>query len=84
MTSREPPALYAWDGYVVGRGGTSMVDLLVAIGIILVMALGFYFTRSAAGPPPLSAEGRAVDAESRAGPLGEPIPQAGDEAERPE
>jgi hypothetical protein len=59
-----------------------MVDLLIAIGIVVALVVGFYLTRGAAGPPPLSGEGRAVDTASRAGPLGEPIPRAGDEADR--
>jgi hypothetical protein len=59
-----------------------MLDLLIVIGIVAALALGFYLTRGAGGPPPLSGEGMAVDTASRAGPLGDPIPQAGDEADR--
>jgi hypothetical protein len=51
-----------------------MVAVLVIVGIVVVLGLGFYLTRGARGPGTLDAEGRAVDAESRAGPLGEPMP----------
>jgi hypothetical protein len=53
-----------------------MVPMLVVLGVVVVLALGFYWTRGAAGPPALESEGRLVDAESSVGPLGEPMPWA--------
>jgi len=55
-----------------------MVAVLVVVGVVVVLGLGFYFTRGAGGPPPLDGEGRLIDAESRAGPLGKPMPWAED------
>jgi hypothetical protein len=61
-----------------------MVGILVVVGVVVVLALGFYFTRGTGGPPPLSAEGRSIDAELSAGPLGEPMPWAEEASDQQE
>jgi hypothetical protein len=50
-----------------------VVGAIVLIGIILVVAAGFWLTRGAGGPPPLDAEGRNVDTTAHISPLGEPM-----------
>ena len=57
-----------------------MVAILVVVGVVVLLALGFYWTRGAAGPAPFDAEGRVVDVESRASPLGDPISAADEDA----
>lgn len=51
-----------------------MIAVLVVVAVVVVLGLGFYFTRGARGPAPFDAEGRMVDSSSHAGPLGKPMP----------
>jgi hypothetical protein len=61
-----------------------MVDLLIAVGVVVLLGLGFYFTRGAGGPPPLDAEGREVDTVSHVSLRGKPRDWNGEDAERPD
>jgi hypothetical protein len=56
-----------------------MVGVLVVIGIVALLALGFYLTRGAGGPAPFDAEGRAADARTGVPPVREPNLRVGDE-----
>jgi hypothetical protein len=51
-----------------------VIAVLVIVAVVVVLGLGFYFTRGARGPAPFDAEGRMVDAGAHAGPLGKPMP----------
>ena len=51
-----------------------MIAVLVIVAVVVVLGLGFYFTRGARGPAPFDAEGRMVDTRAHAGPLGEAMP----------
>jgi hypothetical protein len=61
-----------------------MLDPLIAIGVIVVLALGFYFTRGAGGRLDLSPETKVADMTSPRGePVlgGKPLPEWSDEEE---
>jgi hypothetical protein len=57
-----------------------MLDLLIVIGVIVLLALGFYFTRGAGGRLDLSLRTKVADTTS---PLGDkPAPEWSDEDQR--
>lgn len=60
-----------------------MVGAIVLVGIVLVVVVGFWWTRGAGGPGPMDAEGRRLDSEARYTPMGERISQPDDELKLP-
>ncbi len=53
-----------------------MLGVLVIVGVAIVLAAGFWFTRKARGPGMLEVQRRAYDFDSHISQMGTPLPGA--------